>query len=70
MHDFTPVRTATQLLVGLPVADVERELILETLKQLNGNRTQAAGVLGISIRTMRNKLSTYARDGLQIPEHV
>lgn len=67
MHDFTPVRSATQLLVGLPVSDVERDLILATLKQLDGNRTQAAGVLGISIRTMRNKLSAYARQGQLIP---
>lgn len=68
MPDFTPVRSATQLLVGLPVSDVERDLILATLQHVDGNRTQAASVLGISIRTMRNKLSIYAREGRAIPE--
>jgi DNA-binding NtrC family response regulator len=54
-------------LVGRTVADVERELILETLKHCLGNRTHAANILGISIRTLRNKLNEYAGDGLSIP---
>src|SRR5271154_7147469 len=44
-------------LVGRTVAEVERDLILETLKHCLGNRTHAANVLGISIRTLRNKLN-------------
>ena len=55
------------VLVGRTVADVERELILETLKHCHGNRTHAANILGISIRTLRNKLNEYAGDGLNIP---
>jgi len=47
-------------LVGRTVADVERELILETLKHRGGNRTHSAGILGISIRTLRNKLNEYS----------
>jgi len=47
-------------LVGRTVSDVERELILETLDHTSGNRTQAATILGISIRTLRNKLHQYA----------
>jgi len=47
-------------LVGRTVADVERELILETLKHRGGNRTHAANILGISIRTLRNKLNEYS----------
>jgi DNA-binding NtrC family response regulator len=54
-------------LVGRTVAEVERDLILETLKHCLGNRTHAANVLGISIRTLRNKLNEYAADGLQVP---
>ncbi|MBU6475583.1 MAG: sigma-54-dependent Fis family transcriptional regulator [Alphaproteobacteria bacterium] len=46
-------------LVGRTVADVERELILNTLDHCLGNRTQAANILGISIRTLRNKLKEY-----------
>src|SRR6478672_3523029 len=54
------------VLVGRTVADVERELILETLKHCHGNRTHAANILGISIRTLRNKLHEYADGGLPI----
>lgn len=46
-------------LVGRTVAAVERELILNTLDHCLGNRTHAANVLGISIRTLRNKLKEY-----------
>jgi len=54
-------------LVGHTVADVERELILETLRRCQGNRTRAADILGISIRTLRNKLHGYAQSGLDVP---
>jgi DNA-binding NtrC family response regulator len=39
--------------------EMERELIMKTLDRLNGNRTHAAKALGISIRTLRNKLREY-----------
>ena len=54
-------------LVGRTVAEVERDLILETLKYCLGNRTRAANQLGISIRTLRNKLNEYAADGVAVP---
>src|SRR5271167_4314183 len=54
-------------LVGRTVAEVERDLILETLKHCLGNRTHAANILGISIRTLRNKLNEYAADGVPVP---
>jgi DNA-binding NtrC family response regulator len=57
----------TRALVGRTVADVERDLILETLKHCLGNRTHAANILGISIRTLRNKLNEYAGDGVPVP---
>ncbi len=50
-------------LVGRTVADVERQLILNTLDHCLGNRTHAANILGISIRTLRNKLKEYGDSG-------
>ena len=57
----------TRTLVGRTVADVERDLIIETLDHCLGNRTHAANILGISIRTLRNKLKQYSDDGLSVP---
>jgi transcriptional regulator with PAS, ATPase and Fis domain len=47
---------------GLTIAAMERELIFKTLEKTNQNRTQAAKILGISIRTLRNKLHEYRED--------
>ncbi len=44
---------------GLSVAEAEKRLILETLRVTNNNKTKAAELLGISIRTLRNKLHEY-----------
>jgi len=54
-------------LVGRTVADVERDLIIETLTHCLGNRTHAANILGISIRTLRNKLKQYSEEGVAVP---
>jgi DNA-binding NtrC family response regulator len=54
-------------LVGRTVADVERDLILQTLDHCLGNRTHAANILGISIRTLRNKLKLYTDEGVRVP---
>ncbi|MCG8508520.1 MAG: sigma-54 dependent transcriptional regulator, partial [Rhodospirillales bacterium] len=54
-------------LVGRTVSDVERELIIDTLQHCLGNRTHAANILGISIRTLRNKLKQYMDDGFSVP---
>ncbi len=67
IHAAMAAEQVTRALVGRTVADVERDLILETLKHCLGNRTHAANILGISIRTLRNKLNEYAADGLPIP---
>jgi len=56
-----------QGLIGRTVADVERDLILETLTHCLGNRTHAANILGISIRTLRNKLKQYGDEGSPVP---
>jgi DNA-binding NtrC family response regulator len=50
-------------LVGRTVDSVEKELILDTLNYCLGNRTHAANILGISIRTLRNKLKIYGEEG-------
>jgi DNA-binding NtrC family response regulator len=66
-HAALAAEQVTRALVGRTVADVERDLILETLKHCFGNRTHAANILGISIRTLRNKLNEYAADGTPVP---
>lgn len=58
----------TRSLVGQTVADVERDLILDTLDHCLGNRTHAAKILGISIRTLRNKLNEYSAAGIAVAE--
>jgi DNA-binding NtrC family response regulator len=59
---------ATRGLVGRTVAEVEQNLILDTLDHCLGNRTHAAKILGISIRTLRNKLNEYEASGVPVPE--
>ena len=62
-----PGVTAPTGMVGRSVAEVERDLIIETVQHCLGNRTHAATILGISIRTLRNKLKQYTDDGFQVP---
>ena len=57
----------TRTLVGQTVAEVEQQLILDTLSHCSGNRTHAATILGISIRTLRNKLKEYGDAGVSVP---
>ena len=52
---------------GMTLADVERAVIMETLKRQNFNRTRAARVLGIGIRTLQRKLKQY---GSQLGVHT
>ncbi len=57
----------TSGLVGRTMADVERDLIIDTLQHCVGNRTHTATILGISIRTLRNKLKQYGEQGFAVP---
>jgi DNA-binding NtrC family response regulator len=57
------------LLIGSTVGEIERELMLQTLARCNGNRTRAARVLGVSVRTLRNKIRQYLADGIDVPAH-
>jgi two-component system, response regulator FlrC len=75
MRGGDPVSVATEAaavttrsLVGRTVSDVERDLILDTLDHCLGNRTHAANILGISIRTLRNKLREYSQAGIRVTQ--
>lgn len=57
------------LLIGATVDEVERELVLQTLARCDGNRTRAARVLGVSVRTLRNKIRQYSAEGADVPAH-
>ena len=58
-----PADSSTIIRSGLTVAEMEKALIIETLRATQNNRTKAAELLGISIRTLRNKLSEYKELG-------
>ncbi|KAA3615446.1 MAG: sigma-54-dependent Fis family transcriptional regulator [Calditrichaeota bacterium] len=51
-------------MAGMSIADIEKDAIFETLNQFNGNRSQASKSLGISVRTLRNKLKEYREAGV------
>ena len=57
------------LLIGATVDEVERELVLQTLARCDGNRTRASRVLGLSVRTLRNKIKLYAASGIDVPAY-
>jgi DNA-binding NtrC family response regulator len=57
------------LLIGSTVGEIERELVLQTLARCDGNRTRAARVLGVSVRTLRNKIRQYSAEGIDVPAH-
>ena len=59
--------SVSRAFVGKTVSEVEQDLILQTLDHCLGNRTHAANILGISIRTLRNKLKEYGEQGISIP---
>ncbi len=65
----SPVKNpgAVESLIGRTIAEVERDMILNTLDHCLGNRTHAANILGISIRTLRNKLTQYKDEGVSVP---
>ncbi len=50
-------------LVPMTIAETEKQLIYATLTQTKDNRTQAANILGVSVRTLRNKLHQYEEEG-------
>jgi DNA-binding NtrC family response regulator len=62
-----PSVPASMPAMGITIHDMEKNLIFSTLKKVDGNRTRAATLLGISIRTLRNKLHEYT-NGSQITD--
>lgn len=64
-NEAAPTPTITPQF-GTTVAAMERNLIIDTLKHTLGNRTVAAQILGISIRTLRNKLKQYEAEGFEV----
>ena len=61
-------RACVTHLIGHTLARVERELILQTLRYNLGNRTRAAGLLGISIRSLRDRIRNYRNQGECVPD--
>lgn len=62
-------RRVMRWLVGSSLSEVERDLIIETLLSNHGNRTRAARLLHISVRTLRNKIAVYSQQGMTVPQH-
>src|ERR1700748_58856 len=63
----TVERACVGQLIGHTLAHIEREFILQTLRFHRGNRTRAADLLGISIRSLRNKIRDYRNQGEDVP---
>lgn len=75
VHLADPEQPLTEVALGRPVSlnlglsldKLERFWILSTLHALRGNRSQCAARLGIALRTVRNKLDSYRREGFKVP---
>jgi DNA-binding NtrC family response regulator len=75
VHSLAPDHAAQSLapteivpmLIGFTVGEIEQELVLQTLARFDGNRTRAARVLGLSVRTLRNKIRQYSAEGSDVP---
>ena len=50
--------------VGTPLEEVERQMIMRTLQKTKNNKTRAAELLGISLKTLHNKINLYRERGL------
>ena len=54
--------------VGTNLADAERWMIIATLKKCGGNKTRAAALLGVSLKTLYNRLNAYRAQGLEVSD--
>lgn len=52
--------------IGIAMKELETQFILQTLKHHNGNRTHAAKTLGISLRTLRNRINEFTSKGFAV----
>ncbi len=58
----SPMPSGISIQAGMTVREMEKQLITKTLQEVDDNRTRAAELLGISIRTLRNKLKEYKQE--------
>lgn len=61
-----PPSSPSEALSVMPIHEMEKRLILKSLQETTGNRTRAAELLGISVRTLRNKLNEYKKQGVEV----
>jgi DNA-binding NtrC family response regulator len=71
-HFRLPIEVNTveyvQVPVGTSIADMERAMIMATLKRCGGNKTRTAAMLGVSLKTLYNRLNAYrALDMADLP---
>ncbi len=66
VESAAPPTTASEALSVMPIHEMEKRLILKSLEETTGNRTRAAELLGISVRTLRNKLNEYKKQGVEV----
>jgi two-component system response regulator AtoC len=57
---------ALRIPVGTNLADAERWMIIATLRKCGGNKTRAAALLGVSLKTLYNRLNAYRAQGLEV----
>jgi DNA-binding NtrC family response regulator len=63
-RERAPAPVALRIPVGTNLADVERWMIFATLQKCGGNKTRAAALLGVSLKTLYNRLNAYRAQGL------
>lgn len=63
VFETTAAESISDFAPGMTLSEVEKRLIIQTLEMTAQNRTRAAQLLGISIRTLRNKLNEYKEEG-------
>ncbi|NDV20408.1 AAA domain-containing protein [Pseudodesulfovibrio sp. JC047] len=66
VSESAPPSTPDEALSVMPIHEMEKRLILKSLEETTGNRTRAAELLGISVRTLRNKLNEYKKQGVDV----
>ncbi len=66
LSEAAPPSSLDEALSVIPLQEMEKKLILKSLDETAGNRTRAADLLGISVRTLRNKLNEYKKQGIEV----
>lgn len=69
-HDGGGEIEALRIPVGTNLADVERWMIYATLKKCGGNKTRAAALLGVSLKTLYNRLNAYRAQGVAMDDGI